>query len=146
MATLVLVLLVQLAALTMCSLAGYGSVALITAVVTGRLAATWCCTTPVAPARADGLGAVMARSVPVPAAVGVTVLSALAVAALGFLDDDGALRIGLDLVAALLVGLAVAAWVLLRSTRRLGGVTGDVMGAVVELATAAALVTAALAL
>lgn len=144
--TLVLVLLVQLAALTVCSLAGYGSVALITAVVTGRLAATWCCTTPVRPARADGLGAVMARSVPVPAALVVTLLSGIAVAALGVLDDDGALRISLALVAALLVGLAVAAVTLLRSARRLGGVTGDVMGAAVELATAAALVTASLTL
>jgi len=42
--------------------------------------------------------------------------------------------------------IPVGAVVLARSARRLGGVTGDVMGAVVELATAAALVTAALAL
>jgi adenosylcobinamide-GDP ribazoletransferase len=144
--TLVLVLLIELSALTMCSLAGYGSVALVTAVISGRLAATWCCTTPVAPARADGLGAVMARSVPVPAAVVVTLLCMATVTALGLLDDDGALRVGLALVAALLVGLAVASWAVLRSMRRLGGVTGDVMGAAVELATAAALVTAALAL
>jgi adenosylcobinamide-GDP ribazoletransferase len=145
-ATLVLVLLVQLAALTVCSLAGYGAVSLVTAVVTGRLAATWCCTSPVPPARADGLGAVMARSVPVPAAVVVTLLSLVAVAALGLLDDDGAVRISVALVLAMLVGLVVAAVALRRAVRRLGGVTGDVMGAVVELATAAALVAAALAL
>jgi adenosylcobinamide-GDP ribazoletransferase len=138
-ATLVLVLLVQLAALTVCSLAGYGAVSLITAVVAGRLAATWCCTTPVAPARLEGLGAVVARSVPVPAALVATLLSLGAVAALGLLDDDGALRIGVALMASLLVGLTVAAVVLTRSTRRLGGVTGDVIGAAVELSTLTAL-------
>jgi adenosylcobinamide-GDP ribazoletransferase len=145
-ATLVLVLLVQLAALTVCSLAGYGAVSLITAVVTGRLAATWACSTPVPSGRADGLGSVMARSVPVAAAVVVTLLSLGAVAALGLIDDDGTVRASIALMASLLVGLAVAAFALRRATRRLGGVTGDVMGAAVELATAAALVTAALAL
>jgi adenosylcobinamide-GDP ribazoletransferase len=145
-ATLVLVLLVQLAALTVCSLAGYGAVSLITAVITGRLAATWACTTPLPSARPDGLGSAMARSVPLPAAAVVTLLSLGAVAALGVLDDDGALRISLALGASLLVGLGVAALALWRTSRRLGGVTGDVMGAVVELATAATLVAAALAL
>jgi adenosylcobinamide-GDP ribazoletransferase len=144
--TLVLVLLVQLAALTVCSLAGYGAVSLVTAVITGRLAATWACTTPLRSARPDGLGSVMARSVPVPAAVVVTLLSLGAVAALGLLDDDGALRISVALCLSLLVGLGAAALAVRRTSRRLGGVTGDVMGAAVELATAAALVTAALAL
>ena len=109
--------------------------------VTGRLAATWCCTRAVPPARADGLGALVAGSVPDARRARGHVAGVLAGAAvLGLLDDDGALRIGLALVAALLVGLAVAAVVLLRSARRFGGVTGDVMGAVVEIATAAVLV------
>jgi adenosylcobinamide-GDP ribazoletransferase len=145
-ATLVLVLLVQLTALTVCSLSHYGAVSLTTAVITGRLAATWACTTLLPPARPDGLGSVVARSVPLPAALVVTLLSLGVVAALGVLDDDGALRISLVLAASLLVGLAVAALALWRTSRRLGGVTGDVMGAAVELATAAALVAAALSL
>ena len=56
----------------------------------------------------------------------------------GFMDDYApisALGIGAG------VGLAVGAVTLARSTRRFGGVTGDVMGAVVEIATAAALAT-----
>jgi adenosylcobinamide-GDP ribazoletransferase len=45
---------------------------------------------------------------------------------------------------AVAVGLVVAALLVSRAVRRLGGVTGDVMGASVEVATTAALLTVAL--
>ena len=41
---MVLTLLVQVAALTECAVSGYGTVSMVLAATTGRLAATWCCT------------------------------------------------------------------------------------------------------
>jgi adenosylcobinamide-GDP ribazoletransferase len=73
--TLILTLLIQVAALSHAEAAGpgRGAAALITAVVTGRLAITWACRPGVAPARPDGLGALVAGSVRAPVAAGVTV-------------------------------------------------------------------------
>ena len=51
----------------------------------------------------------------------------------------------LTLVVASLVGLAAGALLLRRCVARLGGITGDVLGAVVEGATTATLIVAALA-
>ncbi|RFU39373.1 adenosylcobinamide-GDP ribazoletransferase, partial [Actinomadura logoneensis] len=51
----------------------------------------------------------------------------------------GAVRAG----AAVAVALAASAATLRHAVRRLGGVTGDVLGALVEVATAAALLTQA---
>jgi adenosylcobinamide-GDP ribazoletransferase len=143
---LVLVVLLQVTALTLCSLAGYGAVSIITAVVVGRLAATWCCTPLVSAARSDGLGAVMARRVPVVAAVLLTVAVLAGAAGLGLLDDDGSPRSALVLVTASLAGLLAGGATLRRCTTRFGGVTGDVMGAVVEVSTTVVLVVAAIAI
>lgn len=144
-ATLVLVLLVQVCALAVCSVNGYGGVSLVTAVVTGRLVVVWCAAVP-RPARPEGLGAMVARSVPTAAALAVTLVCLLLAGALGGADDDGSLRVGLLLAAACAVGLVVGLAVVRRAVSRLGGLTGDVIGAGVELATAAALVVAALAI
>jgi adenosylcobinamide-GDP ribazoletransferase len=143
-ATLVLTLLVQVAALTICSIRGFGSVSLVTVVVTGRLVVVWCASVPRA-ARPDGLGAMVARTVPTVAAGAVTLLVLVAVVALGRIDDDGTWRVGLSLAASCAAGLVVGLLVVRRAVARLGGVTGDVVGAGVELATTAALVVAALA-
>ncbi|MBB6344169.1 adenosylcobinamide-GDP ribazoletransferase [Nonomuraea muscovyensis] len=55
-----------------------------------------------------------------------------------------ALQPALVLPVSLLVGLGAALLLLARAGRRLGGITGDVLGALVETATAATLVTCAL--
>jgi adenosylcobinamide-GDP ribazoletransferase len=77
----------------------------------------------------------VAGTVPGPAAV-------LVVAVVGGL---GAVLLGVGGVAAALLAAVAAAWLVRVARRRLGGITGDVLGAVVEVATAVALVAVALA-
>lgn len=125
---LVCTLLIQVAAV-----AQAGPVALVAACVTGRLALTWACRAGVPSARPDGLGAMMAGTVRLPAACLATAAT-LALAAFT----------GLITTVAVLAGLGAALLLLRHATRRLGGITGDVLGALVETATATALVVCAL--
>ncbi|MGI5270629.1 adenosylcobinamide-GDP ribazoletransferase [Nonomuraea sp. CA-218870] len=130
--------LVQAAALT-----ETGAIGLVTACVAGRLTLAWACRPAVPAARPDGLGATVAGTVRTRTALLVTVAALVVTAALP-------LRPGVpvrELVAppvALLAGLAAASFLLVRARRRLGGITGDVLGALVETAAAAALVVYAL--
>lgn len=143
-AAVVLALLLQASALAVAWGAGAGTGALVLACATGRLAATWCCVRGVAAARPDGLGAAVAGSVGRGAA-GALALVCLVGAGLlgaGVAGPAGAVAAP----AALAVGVAAGLVVLRTCLRRLGGVTGDVLGAVVETATTAALVAVALAL
>ncbi len=138
-AAVVLVLLVDAAALA--SLAGSaGGLALAAvAVLASRHTLTWACVALPA-ARPGGLGATVAGSVhPAAAAVGGVVLLALA---LGGPYVAGAPWWSGP--AALLAALGAAGVVLHRARGRLGGVTGDVLGACVELSLAAALAAGAL--
>jgi adenosylcobinamide-GDP ribazoletransferase len=144
--TIVLVLLVQAVALTACVLAGFGTDSLVVAVTVGRLAATWACTTSVPSARPEGLGATVAGSVPRAAALAVTVAVLLGVVLLGRLDDDASRSAEATLVTASLVGLLAGMALLRRCVTRFGGVTGDVLGAVVEVTTTTVLVVVAVAL
>jgi adenosylcobinamide-GDP ribazoletransferase len=132
-ATLLLVLSVQAVAVAG-SLERYGAAAaaLTTglAVVVSRGCLVLACARGVPAARGDGLGSAVAGSVP-PVAV-VLVLGALTVTAL-LLDGGRG-------VAGVVAAATVAGVVLIRAARRLGGVTGDVLGAVVELALAGYLV------
>jgi adenosylcobinamide-GDP ribazoletransferase len=111
-------------------------VALITAAAVGRLAVTAACTEPVPPARRDGLGAWVAGSVAVRAAVFMGVVTAVACSALGLATDR---QTAVLAIAAVAVGLATALLLLQRCLIRLGGITGDVLGALVETGTTAAL-------
>lgn len=150
---LVLTLLVQVTALS-----AAGPYALVTACVAGRLALVWACRSGVPAARPDGLGAMVAGTVR-PGAAWPATLAALAVSVV-LAVTASVLPLGpgpasahdwtgpsaRDLVVpplALLAGLGAALLVLGRARRRLGGVTGDVLGALVETATAAALVVCA---
>jgi adenosylcobinamide-GDP ribazoletransferase len=133
--------------------------AIVVAWMLSRWAITLSCVRGVPGARPDGLGAMFAGTVAVLGAVvtglGMTVVAAVALGtglpgtylpgtslpAADGLTTDG-LRPALVAVAA----VAVAVGLLVRRVhRRLGGVTGDVLGAGVELALAAALVALALA-
>ncbi len=106
------------------------------AVGSGRLAITLGCVRGVPAARADGLGAAVAGSVPAWALVALSVSWAGAASAVGLLAGlpwwAGSL--------AMLGALAAGAVVIRTATTRLGGITGDVLGAAAEIATAAALV------
>jgi adenosylcobinamide-GDP ribazoletransferase len=134
-ATLILVLLLQATALAELAAGGRvaAAAALAIASAAGRLACCWACVRPIPAARPDGLGALVAGTVPVPGAAAVTVvLLAVAVAVAG-------VRGGLAVAAA----LGVSGLLLLHCARRFGGVTGDVLGALVESAQTAALVVLA---
>ncbi len=136
--TLVLVLLAQVAALAQAWEVGLAAPALLVGCGTGRLALLWSCRPSVPAARPDGLGALVAGVVPVPAAALLTATAVLGAAALGWSVGS---RQGLACAVAVLVGLVAGALLLRRAVRRLGGVTGDVLGAVVEVATTAAVVS-----
>jgi adenosylcobinamide-GDP ribazoletransferase len=145
--TLVLTLLIQVAALSHAEAAGHGRgpAALIAAVVTGRLALTWACRRGVVAARPDGLGALVAGSVsPVVAAAVTLATLAGAVAAVAVWPTVIGQPLGWTLPLAVVAGLG-AAYVLQRhAARRLGGITGDVLGALAEVATTVTLVVAAM--
>jgi adenosylcobinamide-GDP ribazoletransferase len=140
-ATLGLVLAVQAAALLACLEQGRSSAALLLAAATARLAVTWSCTPRTPAASPTGLGATVAGTVRLP----VAALSTLVVLGVGLVaaavDDDVPPHLPLLAVA---VGLTVAALLRRHAVRRLGGITGDVLGAVVEVTTAAVLVAVAL--
>ncbi|WP_370367393.1 adenosylcobinamide-GDP ribazoletransferase [Catenulispora sp. GP43] len=121
--------------------AWYGACALAVACVAGRLAVTWACRPGVPSARPDGLGAWVAGSVS-RAAVGVASAAAVAVAGIaGFWASDGARW--LLWPAAVVVAVGAATLVLRHTIRRFGGITGDVLGALVEVGFTAALVVLA---
>lgn len=108
------VLVVQVAALAAYVGTWAGALLAGLLVCVSRCALWVVCCTRVPPARADGLGLLYTRTVPVP----VAVLGSLLLSVVG--------------------GLVVLALVR-RTTARFGGVTGDVMGAAVELALASTL-------
>ena len=115
--------------------------ALVVAAATGRLAVVHAALPGVRAARPGGFGALVAgRVTPLAAAVetaGVLGLSAALGAGIGANP--------LTWVAAVGVSLVLTFGFRLHVTRRLGGVTGDVFGALVELGTAITLVALALA-
>ncbi|GAA3118755.1 adenosylcobinamide-GDP ribazoletransferase [Streptosporangium carneum] len=148
--TLVLTLLVQVAALAETAGSGRGPVVLVTACAAGRLALTWACGTGVPAARPGGLGAMVAGTVRRGPALAVTALVLLGTAAVAAAcavlaphPPTGPWPASLGPPAAVVAGLLAALALRRRAVRRLGGITGDVLGALVETATATALVVCA---
>jgi adenosylcobinamide-GDP ribazoletransferase len=143
--TLVLTLLVQVTALLTCTVHGRGSASLVLAVVTGRLAVVWACAT-VPAATAEGLGALVAQTARRPVAAGWTLLVTAASAWYATVDPDSTgSDAGHVLRTVLAVGLGLGvAWLAGRHVvRRVGGLTGDVLGALSEVATTACLIVLA---
>jgi adenosylcobinamide-GDP ribazoletransferase len=139
---LVLTMLLQAAALGDLVSEHRISSALVTAVVAGRLTVVWACRRGVPAARSDGLGALVAGTVPFPAVVVLTALVLAGAATAGWLDESGGWRGVAFAAGAVLAALAVAGLLLRRCVRRFGGVTGDVLGPCVEVGQTAALLVA----
>lgn len=133
----VLVLLVQVAALSACVSAGRGPAALVLAVTTGRLALVPACTEGVPAAASTGLGALVAGTVRRGwTTTLVPVVAGLGTAALITTTDAPVLLAPI----AVAVGMAAARLLRQHAVRRLDGISGDVLGALVEVATTAALI------
>ncbi|MFF4838461.1 adenosylcobinamide-GDP ribazoletransferase [Streptomyces collinus] len=141
--TLVLVLLAQVAVLAQLYQDSWprGGLAALTSAVAARLALTLAARTGVPAARPEGLGAAVAGVVPVPGALAVAAGCTVLAAGWGAVSGPaGAMRAA----AAMLLAPAVAELLLRRCTRRFGGVTGDVFGALAETAATTALIVLAL--
>ena len=144
-ATLVLTLLIQVAGLAQADAAGRGVPAVIVAAGTGRLAITWACRRGMPPARPDGLGALVAGSVaPLTAMVLTAVALAVTVGGIFLAAAVAAVPVEWILPVALAAGLVTGVGLGEYAARRLGGITGDVLGAISETATAACLLVTAI--
>ncbi|WP_203738638.1 adenosylcobinamide-GDP ribazoletransferase [Actinoplanes cyaneus] len=108
--------------------------AIVMAWTTGRLAISLACRRGVPPARPEGLGAMVASTVPSP----VVVLAAILVAAAAVPAIPGRPWQG---PLAVIVALGAVLLLLRHCVRRLGGITGDVLGGCAELATTLTLLT-----
>lgn len=134
---LVLTLLAQVAAVAAILARPWLAVlaSVVAAVGAGRVAITLACRRGVPAARPDGLGALVAGTVPAP----VGVAWALAVALLAVLAVPDRPWQG---PVAVVLGLLAAQALLAHARARLGGVTGDVLGALTETTVTVILVSA----
>jgi adenosylcobinamide-GDP ribazoletransferase len=132
------VLLVDVGALTSCVQAGFGWQAALIATVGSRLTLPWSCRTTMPAARPDGLGRMVAATVrPITAGIGSVVVLA---AALLVAWSNHLVGAGIAVLLAVLTSFGTTR----RAYAALGGITGDVLGAAVELALPVALITLAL--
>ena len=156
--TLVLVVLLQVTALAALTSRGQGPQALSTALVVSRLVIPLLCSSIVPAARADGLGAVVAGSVRGAGIAVAVLLAGVAVAVIWVLaqadPESRAVLVNEELASTspnrvvwaltLALPLLVAGLLCSRCVRRFGGITGDVLGACVEVGFTSALVLACL--
>jgi adenosylcobinamide-GDP ribazoletransferase len=157
------VLLVDVAALTACIQAGFGWQAILIGTVASRLTLPWSCRTTIPAARPGGLGAMVAATVrPITAAL-TTVAVLAAALLLTWLSTPLTPPTGAPLTAdqivdhnspdilllagtaaAILLAVATSFVTTRRARTALGGTTGDVLGATLELALPLTLLTLAL--
>jgi adenosylcobinamide-GDP ribazoletransferase len=138
-AALVVVLVIQADAIGMLSFTNRGVVAAGVLVCASRVALTITCARGVPAARPDGLGASHAGSVPRLVAVAAWLaMGAVSAATVAWAHGTWWHPLIGFAVAAVVVGLLVR-----RAVRRLGGVTGDIFGAAIEVSLAILLLSAA---
>jgi adenosylcobinamide-GDP ribazoletransferase len=138
-AAMVFVVLAQVSALGAQPAGWQAAAALITAVVTSRVAVVLASGLPAA--RTDGFGALVAASTTRPARMAV-LAALLAVVGAGAAAAGGP-ALALRGLLAVLAGLLAAGLAASAARARLGGMTGDVFGALIEICTAAVLVVLA---
>jgi adenosylcobinamide-GDP ribazoletransferase len=140
-AALILVILLQVAALAVIPAGMPAAAALVLAVVTSRVAAVIAAGTGIPSARQDGFGALVAATTSARARTAIAVTLLAGVAAGG--AAAGGTALALRGLAATLAGLLAGDVVRRVALRRLGGMTGDVFGAVIEVSTATVLLVLA---
>lgn len=141
-AAVVLVLLVDAGALAFLLTTWPGVVLVALSVLASRHLLAWACSAGVPSAREEGLGATVAGTTR-PALVASGFLLLLGISALATQWSGSAWWAG----PVVMVGAAVGGvGVIRRATSRLGGITGDVLGAVIELSLAIALTASAVVL
>ncbi|MGE9808687.1 adenosylcobinamide-GDP ribazoletransferase [Janibacter sp. G1551] len=128
-AALVLTLLCQVAAIDALLVVRQSWLVVGAAVVVSRTACPLLCAKGVPAARPDGLGAVVADTVPAPFVVGWVLAGAGIMTAATHVAGDSLLR---GAVAVLLATMALL-WLARSARRTFGGVTGDVIGGGIEL-------------
>jgi adenosylcobinamide-GDP ribazoletransferase len=106
-----------------------GAVMLVAVIAASRVGLLVACRSGVPAARPGGLGAMVACTVTAPVLVGIGTVTALVVLAATLVAGAA----WWTAVVAVVVGAAVAYGIVRRTVARLGGITGDVLGAVVEL-------------
>ena len=138
-AAVVLVLLVDAGALASLLTTGRGTVLAALSLLASRQLLAWACSTRVPSARHDGLGATVAGTVPpLVGAAGFVLL--LGICAVATAWSGPSWWTGpVATCSAALGGVAV----IRRATGRFGGITGDVLGAVIEVSFAVALTVSA---
>jgi adenosylcobinamide-GDP ribazoletransferase len=139
-AALVLALLIQVSALAAIPRVPLAAAALVLAEVTGRAAVVVATGSPAA--RPGGFGALVAGRTAPGDRVAAVILLGCAVAVAGFAAGGAALA-ARGLIAAL-AGLVAGGLLQRMARRRLGGMTGDVFGAILEVSAAATAVSCAL--
>lgn len=139
-ATLVLMLLIQVMAIAAIPRLPLAAAALVLAEATGRVSVVVATASPAA--RPGGFGALVAgRTTTLTRALAVSALACAVVAAGLATGDPGLAARGLITA---VIGLVTGTLLQTIARRRLGGMTGDVFGAILELSATAVLVAAAL--
>ena len=137
---LVLVILAQAAAFGVVVGRPWGWLQAAVVLMAARAALALGCAADVPPARPDGLGALFASTVPRGAALALWGATALLLAAAGLAAGQSWWQ-GVLAAAAAVAGCQV---LLARCVRRLGGISGDVLGALVETAATILVIVVAL--
>jgi adenosylcobinamide-GDP ribazoletransferase len=133
--TLIFVLGGEIASLGLAVSRHHGTVGLLTSQLAGRLAVVQACRQGIPAARTDGLGVTVIGSVSRRRAWVTTAAVFIVAGIAGKLDyDGGRFRESAHAMFAVLCAVVIAALLRRIAVRRLGGMTGDVFGALLEVA------------